>query len=146
MTSRRRRKPRNAARAASPATPPPARAPPDGVVVRAVKTTRGRAATTVQVEIEPGRVAGAAEEVQAVVAELPRVDRDGRAVRWEEQPLSPADDDTAAGRSRMLRYVATRYGGSDAPRYGIRVRVRTRAGTVARDGVRVREADKPEDE
>jgi hypothetical protein len=117
------------------------KAPTDAVTVTAVKTTQGRAATTVHVEIDPERLAGARrEEVEGVVAQVPSADaRDGR-VRWCEEPLIPAGD----GGARTLRYLGTRYEGSDAARLGIKVRVRTRGGTVSSGKLPVREADKPE--
>lgn len=122
-------------------------AAPDAVVVRAVKTARGRAATTVHVELEPERVAGpdAPDEIEEVVAELPTVDDGGESVRWDEQRLARTGDETRPGGARRVRYAATRYEGSDASRFGIKVRVKTRAGTVTRDGIRVREEGTPED-
>jgi hypothetical protein len=117
----------------------------EGVDVRAVKTTRGRAATTVHVELDPERLPGAAAP-REVVAALPTDDGDGSPVRWEEQPLREAGEGRRGDGKRSLRYSGTRYEGSDAGRYGIKVRVRTDAGQVSTgpEGT-VREADEPED-
>lgn len=146
--SRTPRKPRKREREEKSATASARAAPrgePEGIDVRAVKTTRGRAATTIQVEIEPERVTGRPdpEAVQEVTAELPRVEGGERSPRWEAQPLVKAGEQVDHGAPKV-RYVATRYEGSDLSN-GIRVSVKTCAGTLAKDGVRVREADKPED-
>lgn len=122
-------------------------AEPGAIAAHAVKTTRGRAATTIEVELEPERIAGREdpEGVKEVIAELPSAEDDESAPRWDEQPLDRAADEIGDGGTRKVRYVATRYEGSDAAKFGIRVKVKTAAGTVAKDGVRVREADKPDD-
>lgn len=122
------------------------RAGPEAIAVRAVKTTCGRAATTIHVEIEPERVTGRRDPdaVEEVTAELPKLDAGESSPHWEAQPLVKAGEVGEHGTPKV-RYVATRYEGSDLSSHGIRVSVKTAAGTLARDGVRVREADKPED-
>ncbi len=117
------------------------------ITARAVRTTRGRAATTIQVEVEPARVTGREdpESVEEVVAEVPTAEGDAGTPRWEEQPLDSAGAEVEDGHLRKLRYVGTRYEGCDASTYGIKVKVKTAAGTLARAGIRVREADKPEE-
>ncbi len=101
----------------------------------------------VQVEVAPDRLRGpkGAREIEEVVAEIPRVDG-GRGVKWEEERLARAADELRPGAGRSLRYVATRYQPCDAPPLDIKVRVKTKAGTVTRDGIPVREAGKPDDE
>lgn len=120
---------------------------PEGIAARAVKTTRGRAATTIAVEVEPERLAGRddPEAVEKVVAELPSAEDDESAPRWEEQPLDRAAEEVGDGGKRRVRYLATRYAGTDASKYGIRIKVKTAGGTLAKEGIPVREADKPED-
>ena len=120
------RRGRGAKRKATSRQPPAAGA--EGVAVRAVRTARGRAATTVQVEVDPERLPAAPREV---VAELPKAEGEDGPVRWEEQRLLEAGEERRAEGKRTLRYSATRYEGSDAARYGIKVRVQTDAGEVA---------------
>lgn len=141
--SRKRKRETKSPEAPRPAVPS---AGPEAIAVRAVKTTRGRAATAVHVELEPERITGRRdpEAVEEVSAELPRVEAGESSPRWEARPLVKSDEAVEDGTPKV-HYTSTRYEGSDASSYGIRVTVKTRAGTVARGDIRVREADKPED-
>lgn len=120
---------------------------PETIAARAVRTTRGRSATTIQVEVERQGGAGAKDssKVEEVVAELPTADDDEGAPRWEEQPLDRAGDEVGADGAQRARYVTTRYAESDASKFGIRIKLKSAGSTVAEEEIRVREADKPED-
>ncbi len=118
----------------------PAAPSPEGLAVEAVKTTRGRAATSIHVEVEADRLPGAEppEDIE-VVAQVPKADEADGPVQWEEQPLAPQGESVSGG-ARKLRYVATRYEGTDADRYGLKVRVKTKAGAVEKEGIPVHDA------
>lgn len=122
------------------------RAGPEGIAVRAVKTTRGRAATTIDVELEPEQLTGRRDPggVEEVSAELPKVEAGESSPRWEAHRLVKTGEAVEGGTPKVS-YAATRYEGCDSSSYGVRVTVKTAAGTLARRDVRVREADKPED-
>jgi hypothetical protein len=128
-----------------PSAQAPRSAGPEAIAVRAVKTTRGKAATRIEVELEPERIAERADPaaVEEVAAEVPKVEAGESSPRWEAHPLVKASEAVEDGNPKV-RYVSTDDEGCDAS-YGIRVTVKTSAGTITRSGVRVREADKPDE-
>lgn len=99
-----------------------------------------------EVELEPDRMRGpgGSKDVKEVVAELPTLQGGDRRVRWASEPLPKASEDSASG-TRKLRYLGTRYEGSDASQIGVRVRVKTKFGTITKDHIAVREEGKPDD-
>jgi hypothetical protein len=127
----------------------PPRTVSEGVKVRAVSSSSGRAATTVHVEVEPERIkrqVARFDRVDEVVAEIP-CETEGNAVHWDEQRLEKAAEDVRPDGERTLRYTGTRYAGTDVGRHGVGVRLKTPAGTFeAPRSVKAREADKPGDD
>lgn len=124
-----------------------------GVEVEAAQTTRGRAATTVSVEIAPAIVSedvGALGDIEEVVAAVP-VTEDG-GVRWSEEHLDKVCEERATSRGPAKQtFAATHYGGSDSRSLGVRVALKCSTGTVLTKAGRhashdVRQEDQADDE
>src|SRR5512142_2441375 len=93
-------------RAATTPEAPPEPGPrpgPEAIAVRAVKTTRGRPATTIDVELEPERITARHDPgvVEEVSAELPRVEAGESSPRWEPHPLVKASEAIEDGKPKV---------------------------------------------
>ena len=139
----------------APARPPaPARerVSSEGVRVTAVKAMSGRAATAIEVELEPDTVRGQTgpfKDVRHVTAKIPRERTGGRGgADWREERLSKISEAAEKpGKKASVRYGATHYGPSDTQRYGVEVDIETDTGVVKagqrRGGDDDHDADKP---
>jgi hypothetical protein len=112
---------------------PRARVATKGLRVTAVKATAGRAATSVNVEVEPEELkseVGEFDEVRSVSARIPEESEGTGRVRWRQEALRPAgasERETEGRRRTVRRYFNVHYGPSPE---GLGVEVETDRGRV----------------
>lgn len=112
-----------------------ARVATKGLRVTAVKSSAGRSATSVNVEIEPEELkseVGEFGEVRGVSAQIPEEGERPGSVRWHSEALRPAgssERETAGGRQTVRQYFNVHYGPSPDGQ-GVGVEVETDRGKL----------------